>query len=369
MKIIVSAGGTGGHIYPALAIINKIKEKEPNSKILYIGTKDRMESIIIPNKNIPYLGIEMKGLNRKNPFKNISVLKNYYKNIKLLKKEIKEFNPDIVIGVGGYVTSPVIYSAKKLGYRTFIHEQNSIPGLSNRFLTHYADKIGISLPDSIQYFPKDKTIFTGNPRSEEAYYEKEVSKKELRLSLNENKKLILIVMGSLGSTTMNQKLKDTLPLFANKDYEVVFVTGKGYYDEYKKIKTPNNVKMVAYLENMTQVLKKTDLIVSRAGASSIAEITALGIPNILIPSPYVTHNHQLKNAKSLEERKATVIIEENKYEKELLVSTIDHILENPKWYQELKQNASSLGVKDSATKIYQILRSLIDGDKNDRIHK
>ena len=365
MKIIVSAGGTGGHIYPALAIINKIKEKEPNSEILYIGTKDRMESTIIPSKNIPYFGIEMKGLNRKNPFKNVSDLKNYYNNVKILKKEIKKFNPDIVIGVGGYVTAPVIYSAKKLGYKTFIHEQNSIPGLSNKFLVRYVDKIGVSLPDSVQYFPKEKTVFTGNPRSEEAYYAKEVSKKDLGLSLDDKKKLVLIVMGSLGSTTMNRKLKETLPLFENKDYEVVFVTGKGYYEEYKKIKTPHNVKIVSYLDNMTQVLKKTDLIVSRAGASSIAEITALGIPNILIPSPYVTHNHQLKNAKSLEEREATVIIEEDKYDKEILVSTIDHIFMDSAVYQKLHKNVSSLGVKDSATKIYQILRNLIDGDKND----
>lgn len=362
MKIIVSAGGTGGHIYPALAIINKIKEKEPNSEILYIGTKDRMESTIIPSRNIPYFGIEIKGLNRKNPFKNVSVIKKVFENIKVLKKEIKKFNPDIVIGVGGYVTAPVIYSAKKLGYKTFIHEQNSIPGLSNKFLTRYVDKIGVSLPDSIKYFPENKTIFTGNPRSEEVYYTKEVTKKELGLNLTNNKKLVLIVMGSLGSTTMNKNLKETLPLFKDKDYEVVFVTGKNYYDEYKKIKCTENVKIVPYLENMAQVLKKTDLIVSRAGASSISEITALGLPSILIPSPYVTHNHQFKNAKSLEERGATVIIEEDKYDSKLLVSKIDEILTNKDLYQSLSKNSSSLGVKTSATKIYEILRNLIDGE-------
>lgn len=362
MKIIVSAGGTGGHIYPALAIINKIKEKEPNSEILYIGTKDRMEASIVPKNNIPYFGIEMKGLNRKNIFKNFSVLKKTLDNIKILKKEIKKFNPDIVIGVGGYVTAPVIYSAKKLGYKTFIHEQNSIPGLSNKFLTHYVDKIGVSLPDSIKYFPKEKTVFTGNPRSEEVVNTKEVSKKELGLSLTSDKKLVLIVMGSLGSTTMNKKLKETLTLFKGKDYEVVFVTGKNYYDEYKKTNVPSNVKIVPYLENMAQVLKKTDLIVSRAGASSISEITALGIPSILIPSPYVTHNHQYKNAKSLEERGATVIIEEDKYDKDILVNEIDRILNDKKVYLSLQKQASSLGVKDSATKIYEILKDLINGD-------
>ena len=362
MKVIVTAGGTGGHIYPALAIINKIKEKEPNSEFLYIGTKDRMEKDIIPKYNIPYLGIDMKGLNRKNPFKNIGVIRNTLKNVKYLRKEIKKFNPDIVVGVAGYVTTPVIYAAKKEGYKTFIHEQNSIPGVSNKFLSRYADKIGISLESSYEYFPKDKVVFTGNPRSEEVVSKGKVSKDKLGLNLSNDKKLVLIVMGSLGSTTMNKKLKDTLPLFKDKDYEVVFVTGKGYYDEYKKINVTNNVKVVAYLDNMIDVLKNTDLIVSRAGASSIAEITALGLPSILIPSPYVTHNHQYKNAKVLENSNASIIIEEDKYDEKLLVSKIDEILNNKELYNSLKENCSKLGIKDSATKIYDLLKNMIDGD-------
>lgn len=365
MKIIISAGGTGGHIYPALAIIHKVIEKEPNSKILYIGTNDRMEATIIPKENIPYFGIDMKGISRKNPFKNVQTLMQYIKNVSILKKKIKEFDPDIVVGAGGYVTAPVIYSAKKLGYKAFIHEQNSIPGLSNKFLAHYADKIGVSLPDSVHFFPKNKVSFTGNPRSEEVISGKKVTKKELGLSLHENKKLVLIVMGSLGSTTMNKKLMETLPLFNNKNYEVLFVTGKNYYEEYSKVKIPSNVKLVAYLDNMQQVLKHTDLIVSRAGASSIAEITVLGIPSILIPSPYVTHNHQLKNAKSLEKNGATVIMEEANYDKNALVNNIDSILNDSKYYQSLKLNAKKLGVVDSASKIYQILRELIDGGKNE----
>lgn len=362
MRVIVTAGGTGGHIYPALAIINKIKEKEPDSTFLYIGTKDRMESDIIPKHNIPYLGIEMKGLNRKNPFKNIGVLNNTRKNIKYLKKVIKEFNPDIVIGVAGYVTTPVIYASKKLGYKTFIHEQNSIPGLSNKFLSRYADKIGVSLEESLKYFPKKKTVFTGNPRSEEIVCGVKKSKDKLGLDLSKDKKLVLIVMGSLGSTTMNKKLKDTLPLFKNKDYEVVFVTGKNYYDEYKNIKTSNNVKIVSYLDNMSDVMKNTDLIVSRAGASSIAEITALGIPSILIPSPYVTHNHQYKNAKVLEDNKASIILEEKDFDDEKLVNLIDKILNDKELYLNLKNNSLRLGVVDSASKIYKLLKKMINGD-------
>ena len=358
MRAIVSAGGTGGHIYPALAIIHKIKEKEPNSEILYIGTTDRMEHKIIPEAGIPYVGIKHSGLDRKRPWRNIEVWKEYKKSVSLVKEKIKEFKPDVVLGIGGYVTTPVISSAKKLGYKTFIHEQNSIPGVSNRFLSRYADKIGVSLPESTKYFPKNKVFFSGNPRSEEVLSSRPVDKKSL--GLTENKPLVLIVMGSLGSTTMNQKLKETLNLFKDKPYEVIFVTGQNYYETYKSVKVSNNVKIMPYLNNMLSVLHKTDLIVSRAGASTIAEITALGIPSILIPSPYVTHNHQLKNAQALENKKAALILEEKDYDKQKLVDLIDDTLKDKKKYQELKQNAQSLAVTDSATKIYQVLRKLID---------
>lgn len=362
MKVIITAGGTGGHIYPALAIINKIKENEPDSEFLYIGTTDRMEADIVPDKGIPYLGIEMKGLNRKNPFKNFSVINKTLKNIKHLKKVIKNFDPDIVIGVAGYVTLPVIYAAKKCGYKTFIHEQNSIPGVSNKFLSKYADKIGISLEASKKYFPSKKTIYTGNPRSEEVYKTKYISKDRLNLDLSLDKKLVLIVMGSLGSTTMNKNLKEALPLFKSTNYEVLFVTGKGYYDEYKNVEHSKNVKIVPYLDNIAGVLKNTDLIVSRAGASSIAEITALGIPSILIPSPYVTHNHQYKNAKVLEEKHASIIIEEKNFDKELFVSTINNVLSDKDKLLSLKENISKFGVRDSATRIYNVLKDMIDGE-------
>ena len=321
-----------------------------------------MEAEIVPKKGIPYLGIEMKGLNRKNIFKNISVIKNTLKNVHLLKKEIKKFNPDIVIGVAGYVTAPVIYAAKKLGYKTFIHEQNSEPGVSNKFLSRYADKIGISLKDSFKYFPKEKTVYTGNPRSEEVAMSKKIDKSSLGLNLSVNKKLVVMVMGSLGSNSMNMHFKNTLPLFNNKDYEVIFVTGKAYYDEYKDIKTDINVKIVAYLDNMVDVLKNADIIVSRAGATSIAEITAIGIPSIIIPSPYLTNNHQIKNASVLENNKCSIVIQEKDFDSKYFVSKIDEILNNKELYDSLKTNSYNLGVRDSATKIYNVLRNMIDGE-------
>lgn len=361
MRVIVSAGGTGGHIYPALSIINKIKEKEPSSEFLYIGTTDRMEKDIIPQNNINYLGIPMKGINRRNIFKNFKVISCFNQAIKKSKQVIKEFNPDVVLGIGGYITSPVIYAAKKMGYKTFIHEQNSIPGLSNKFLSKYADIIGVSLPSSVKYFNKDKVIFTGNPRSEEVVNYPKVNKKKYNLSTN--KKLVLIVMGSLGSLTISNRMKEILLKFNNKDYEVLFVTGKSYYDDYKNLSNvPQNVKIVPYLDDMLGVLKVVDLMVTRAGASTIAEITSIGIPTIFIPSPYVTNNHQLENAKVLEKEKAAVIIEEKDLSSDLLIKNIDDILNDSTKYDIMKLNSYNLGVRDSATKIYTTIRKLIDGE-------
>ena len=364
MKVIVSAGGTGGHIFPAIAIINKIKEKEPNSKILYIGTTDRMEKDIIPKLGIEYIGIEMKGLNRKNIIKNIDVIKSLRNAINKCKSIIKDFDPDIVLGIGGYITFPVIKSASDLGYKTFIHEQNSIPGLSNKILKYKVSAIGVSLEDSLKYFPKNKTFFTGNPRSEEAINYKRVPKS--KYNLTSNKKTVLFVMGSLGSLTINNLMKKILPKFKGKNYEVLFVTGKKYYEDYKKLKNiPNNVKIVEFLDDMLGVLKNVDLIVSRAGASTIAEITALGLPSILIPSPYVTHNHQYKNAKVLSSAGASILIEEKNLDYDILIKNIDNILNNEELYDKMKKESMSLAIKNSSSKIYDIIKNIINGDSND----
>lgn len=355
MRVIISAGGTGGHIYPAISIINKIKEKEPNSEILYIGTTDRMECEIIPKLNIKYVGIEMKGL-KKNIVKSVKALYLFKKAISKCRSVIKEFNPDIVLGIGGYITSPVIYSAKKLGYKTFIHEQNSIPGKSNKFLSRYADVIAVSLPGSLKYFDEKKTYLTGNPRSEEALKVKAISKKELHL--NEEKKLVMIVMGSLGSLSINNELKKIIPKFTKQDYEVLLITGNKYYNDFNK-EVPVNVKIVPFLENMLNVLKKTDLIVTRAGASTIAEITALGLPSILVPSPYVANNHQYYNAKELVDSKAGILLEEKDFNCENLLKSIDLILHNRVLYKTMRENALKLGKVNSSEEIYKLISNII----------
>lgn len=359
MRVIISAGGTGGHIYPALAIINKIKEMEPNSEFLYIGTHNRMEKDIIPKYNIPFKSIEIYGFNRKKIFSNIKVITCLFKSSKKVKNIIKEFKPDIVIGVGGYVTYPVIKEAKKLGIKTIIHEQNSVAGKANLSLSKYADLICVSFKSSMSEFPKNKTIFTGNPCSEDAIKKLPISKSEYGLS--KNKKLVLCVMGSLGSSKINEYLVDTMKYFENKEYEVLFVTGKNDYDKIKKIELPSNVKVIPFIDNMTRLMKNTDLIITRAGASTLSEIIALKIPSILIPSPYVPNNHQYKNALDLTNNGAAILLEEKDLTKDALVNKIDEVINDDALITKMKNNLSKFDVKDSATIIYKNIKNIVMG--------
>lgn len=356
MRVVIAAGGTGGHIYPALAIINKIKEKDKTSEFLYIGTTDRMEKDLIPKLGINFVGIEMKGLNRKNLFSNFSVLNKFWLAIKKATIEIKKFNPDIVIGAGGYITAPVLYAAKKLKIKTLIHEQNSIPGVSNKFISRFADKICVSLPNSLQLFPKKKVVYTGNPRSEEIIKVDKILKSSI--GFDDNKKLVVIVMGSLGSTTMTTKIKELIPEFTNKNYQVLIITGKTYFEEYQDLNLPKNIKILPFMDNLINLLKDSDLIISRAGASTIAEITAIGLPAILIPSPYVTNNHQYKNAKELENRGACKIVTESEFSKEKIINEIDKLFDDKNSYDSMSKNSKKLGIDNSSSRIYDEIRKL-----------
>ncbi len=361
MRVIISAGGTGGHIYPALAIINKIKEKEPDSEFLYIGTHNRMEKDIVPSKGIPFKSIEMYGFSKK-IFKNFKTVKCLFKAFGECRKIIREFNPDIVIGVGGYVTVPVIVSAHKLGYKTFLHEQNALPGKSNRYLSKHCDLIGVSFESSLDKFPKDKAIFTGNPCSEDALKAPIVLKSTLGLSAT--KKLVLIVMGSLGAGRVSKYLEKELNYFKDKDYEVLFVTGKGSYEEVMKYSYPKNVKIIPFYEGLTSVMKKTDVMVSRAGASTLSEIIALEVPSVLIPSPYVANNHQYLNALDLVNKDAALMIEEKDLSDGVLVKKVDSLINDEIKIKEIKNNLRGMQIKDSASIIYDNLKRVISNGNN-----
>ena len=356
MKVIITAGGTGGHIYPALAIINKIKEKEPDSDFIYIGTHNRMEKDIIPKYNIKYIPITIYGLSKKEiirDIKNIFLIKKAYKKSKEI---IKEFKPDIVIGVGGYVTYPVLLAANKLKIKTFIHEQNSIPGKSNKIISNFVSGIGVSFKDSIKYFKnKSKVYYTGNPCGENAINTKLISK--TTFGVKKDNKVVLFVNGSLGSNSVNRKMIEFLKSCDNKKYEIIYITGNNLYDDFKNIKFSKNIHIVPYVDNMSGLLKDVDLVVSRAGASSISEILALNVPAILIPSPYVANNHQYYNALSLERKNACIMIEEKDINKKVLDDNIDKCLDK-KFSDKLRQNMKQISIVDSSTKIYNIIKDI-----------
>lgn len=362
MRVIISAGGTGGHIYPALAILNKIKEKDKNADILYIGTDNRMEKDIVPNSGYKFIGIKIDGFYRKFSLKNFRSAYLFLSGVSKCKKIMKDFKPDIVIGVGGYVCAPVVYAAYKLGIKCCIHEQNSIFGITNKFASSFVDKVFISFK-STKGSIKDnsKVVYTGNPCSENAINSKVIDKKEY--GLNPTKKLVLIVMGSLGSKTINDKMKDMLTLFNNKDYEVIYVTGKRYYDDFKKEKYTDNIKILPYVNEMTSLLKKTDVLVSRAGASTLSEITALSVLSILIPSPYVTENHQYKNALDLVNNDAAILLEEKDLSGDILLRDVEKLLYDKLYLNKLKNNLKSYKVTNSSSIIYDELVKLL-GDNN-----
>jgi UDP-N-acetylglucosamine--N-acetylmuramyl-(pentapeptide) pyrophosphoryl-undecaprenol N-acetylglucosamine transferase len=357
MRVVISAGGTGGHIYPALAIVNKIKSIEPDSEFLYIGTHNRMENDIVPKAKIPFESIEIYGFS-KNILKDFKTSFCLVKSYKRCKKLISSFNPDVVIGVGGYVTAPVIFAAKKLGYKTVIHEQNSLPGKSNQFLSKYSDMIFVSSLSSMKYFPSDKTFFTGNPCSEDALCSPIVDREKYGLS--KSKRFILIVMGSLGSGRINDYLVNSMNMFNDKDYEILFVTGKSNYDDVAKNNFPSNVHVVSYVDGMTGLMKSASLIVSRAGASTISEIIALNLPSILIPSPYVANNHQFVNAMDLVSSGGALMIEEKNLKGDILVRKIDDLLSDCEKIKSMKESLKSMMVSNSALLIYENLRKLID---------
>ena len=360
MKVIISAGGTGGHIYPALAIINKIKEEDKNSEIIYVGTHNRMEKDIVPKTGIKYVGLEIYG------FSKTHIMRDF-KNIYLIEKAKKEclklmedFKPDIVIGAGGYVTYPVITAAIKKKIKTFIHEQNSIPGKCNRWLSKKTNLVGISFKNSKAYFEgAKKVVYTGNPCGDGALKAPIISKESF--GLKEDKRLILVVAGSLGSASLNEKMKAFLKLTSKEDYQVLYVTGKGYYEEFTSSSLfPNNVKVVPYIENLAGIIKNCDLIITRAGATTLSEILALKKPSIIIPSPYVANNHQYYNALDLVNLHVATLIEEKNLNAEALQVAVNELMHDNKKYQEYINNLNNLNLEKSSDIIYKEIKELIN---------
>ncbi|WP_246940180.1 undecaprenyldiphospho-muramoylpentapeptide beta-N-acetylglucosaminyltransferase [Bacillus pinisoli] len=360
MKVMISGGGTGGHIYPALALINEIKKKEPKASFLYVGTETGLEKSIVEKAGIPFTSINITGFKRKLSLDNVKTIMRFVTGVHKSKQLIKDFKPDVVIGTGGYVCGPVVYAAAKLNVPTIIHEQNSVPGLTNKFLSRYVSKIAICFSEAGSYFPSNKVVFTGNPRATEVVQNQKIDKSTL--GLDPTKKTVLIVGGSRGARPINDACIRALPDFKKQNYEVLYITGEIHYDkvreEISKAGNPSNVMVKPFVHNMPDILKNIDLIVARAGATTLAEITALGVPSILIPSPYVTNNHQEKNARSLVQNGAAKLIIESELTNETLVNEINEIILNPIQWKKMRDNTLSLGIPDAAEKLYQLIKQL-----------
>ena len=353
MKILVAAGGTGGHIYPALALIDKFKEKDKDTKVLYIGTTNRMEKDIVPKLGIDYKAIEIYGFT-KNVIKDIKDIYLIIKDKKILKKIMKEYKPDVVLAIGGYVTYPVIKVAKSLNIPIFMHEQNAIPGKVNKLTEKDVNLIGVSFKESLKQFKNKNAFYSGNPVGERALNIKKISKKDI--GLDQKKKLVVVVAGSLGSRSMSSKLKEYLKIVEEKDYQVLYITGKIIYDDFIKDNYSKNIKIVPYFDNLPAILKDADLIITRAGASTIAEIESLRLPAIFIPSPYVANNHQYFNALSIQKSGAGELIEESKLDAKSLSDLVDKMLKYPDKY---KDNLNKLAKDDASEIIYNKIMEVL----------
>jgi UDP-N-acetylglucosamine--N-acetylmuramyl-(pentapeptide) pyrophosphoryl-undecaprenol N-acetylglucosamine transferase len=359
MRVVVSGGGTGGHIYPALSLIKEIKKNHKNAEILYIGTEKGLEADIVPREGIPFETIHITGFKRKLSFENFKTVTRFLTGARRAKQLINKFKPDVVIGTGGYVCGPVVFAAAKLKIPTVIHEQNSVPGLTNKFLSKYVDRVAICFEEAKQFFPKEKVVFTGNPRATDVLDINPEAGRE-SLNLNPNKKTVLIVGGSRGARPINDAFLSVIDEWSKKDYQVVYVTGAVHYDAVmEKVKGSNhsdNVIIKPFIHNMPDVLGAIDLIVARAGATTLAEITALGLPSILIPSPYVTNNHQEKNANALKTSGAAIVVKEQDMNGKRLQKDIDNVLTVTKKWNEMHLAAKELGVPLAANNVYQLLK-------------
>ncbi|RKD24100.1 undecaprenyldiphospho-muramoylpentapeptide beta-N-acetylglucosaminyltransferase [Ammoniphilus oxalaticus] len=364
MRIILTGGGTGGHIYPALAIAKELRERHPDVEILYIGSETGLEARLVPKSGIPFESIEISGFRRSLSFENVKTVYRFLKGVRRSRSLIRSFSADAVIGTGGYVCGPVVYAAAKQGIPTLIHEQNVIPGLTNKFLAKYVSRIAVSFTGSAQYFPTDKVVVTGNPRATEVA-KADPTRGRSSLALSGSKRLVLVVGGSRGARAINEAFIEAIPqLEKQRNTHFVYVTGEVHYEQVKQMleqsgQTMGNISVFPYIYNMPEVLATTELIINRAGASFLAEITSLGIPSILIPSPYVTNNHQEKNARWLEGHGAAAVLLERDLTANSLVTEIEQIVHVPQRLQLMKQAAKKLGEPQAADKIYEEIQKLM----------
>ncbi|MBE6824682.1 MAG: undecaprenyldiphospho-muramoylpentapeptide beta-N-acetylglucosaminyltransferase [Ruminococcaceae bacterium] len=370
MKILLAGGGTAGHINPALAIAGYIKEKEPQTEILFIGNRDGMEQTLVTKAGFPIKSIVISGFKRnlkpQSIVHNIKTVSRVFTSSMKAKKLIKEFNPDICIGTGGYVSGPVIRTAANMGIPCIIHEQNAFPGVTTKMLSKKVKKVMLAVEDAKKHLDSDVNfVVTGNPIREDIL---KISKEEAREKLNlDERPVVLSFGGSLGARCINEAVAGLVVRSAkDQKYQHIHAYGQQgtWFPELVKekgidIKEYKNLDIRQYIDNMPLCLAACDLVVSRAGAITLSEIQAKGKPAVLIPSPYVAENHQFHNAMALVNKKAASIIEEKDLNEEKLIKAVDDMLLSSELLKEYSRNAFDMAITDASERIYKIVKEIV----------
>jgi UDP-N-acetylglucosamine--N-acetylmuramyl-(pentapeptide) pyrophosphoryl-undecaprenol N-acetylglucosamine transferase len=351
-KFIISGGGTGGHIFPALAIANEIKRRYPNSEFLFVGAKGRMEMSKVPQAGYDIEGLWISGLQRKLTLKNLSFPFKLISSMMDAKKIIKKFRPDYVIGTGGYASGPTLRAAQSAGVPTMIQEQNSYPGITNKLLAPRVDHICVAYENMDKFFPKEKIIYTGNPiRNEVIQIEGKKEEAVRYFTLSGDKKTILLVGGSQGALSVNKAIAENIEFFKREDIQFVWQTGSLYYEQALEVsKSFSNVRVVEFINRMDLAYSIADLVVSRAGAMAISELCAVAKPVIFIPLPSAAEDHQTKNAQSIAKNNAAVVIH-NSEVVDKIVPEIERLFEHSVLMDEMSLNISKYSVEDAASRI------------------
>ena len=355
MRFLISGGGTGGHIFPAVSIANALRELEPDCQILFVGALGRMEMERVPQAGYEIIGLPVRGFDRKRPWRNISVLIDLMRSMRQVKKVIREFKPDVAIGVGGYASGAAMKVAAQMGIPVLLQEQNGFAGVTNKLLKNDAARICVAYEGMERFFPAEKIILTGNP----------VRQNLTSGVKNENlkTKTLLIIGGSLGARTINEAIRAALPELSNQELHVVWQTGKTYYADCKAAweaaGSPANIECLDFLSDMPDRYAQADLVISRAGASSISELCLLGKPCILVPSPNVAEDHQTHNAMALVRKDAAVLVKDAEA-KDKLVATALQLLADDRRLQTLHTNILTLAQPDSARRIAEEVLKLVE---------
>ena len=364
-RIIVSGGGTGGHIFPALSIADTIRSKHPDAKILFVGADNRMEMQRVPDAGYEIVGLPIAGFNRKNMLKNIKVLWLILKSQRMAKKIIKKFAPHAVVGVGGYASGPTLKMAAAMNIPTLIQEQNSYAGVTNKILAKKAKMICVAYDGMERFFPKEKIMLTGNPvRKSLINMNTNRSEAIKKIGVDENKKCVLIVGGSLGARSINEAMLANIETIReNENINFIWQTGKLYFEEMKErcatMGKPENLIITDFVSDMAAALGASDLVISRAGAGSISEFALLGKAVILVPTPNVSEDHQTKNAMALVEKDAAIHVPDSKAKEDMIRIAVETVLD-PQKIEALEKNVIKLGKPNAAEVIADEVIKLAD---------